>query len=476
MFDGRRSNKFFLYRRSDCSRRFSFSCFTKKNHLYRVNRLVGYTPLCLAAQYGSLPYVQLLLQNGANNNKPTSKGSTPLYLAACARNSYITTGAPSSDEVVHTTRRARRDRELSEQNYIKIVQLLLQSGANKARTPNGDPRSALSQAKKHNFEAVVKLLRNDLCGETQLCQAVCTGDESKVKTLLESAGESSNIERLTSNGETPLCIAAAEGHNGIAKLLLEYGADVNRPSVDGETPLYMASRAGHYGVVATLLSAGANVDQSDLSCHSKLHGRELQEAYLDGQTPLFIAVERGSDPKICSENHKKIIEFLLHDGADVNHSCYRGILRKGETPLDVAINYASEKEDLSIVELLLSKRGNINKPDSSGRTVLHNVSAVWNLDSPKLASLLLSMPDANIKATDQKGRTPLHAAVSKKNFIMVELLLKAAEERGLTRYKNMCDNTKNSRTPLGVAREKEKLEEGKYTEMIKFLEEKGCLG
>jgi ankyrin repeat protein len=43
------------------------------------------------------------------------------------------------------------------------------------------------------------------------------------------------------NGETPLSIAAENGHEVVVRALIEAGADINNAAVNGYTALYIAA-------------------------------------------------------------------------------------------------------------------------------------------------------------------------------------------------------------------------------------------
>lgn len=62
---------------------------------------------------------------------------------------------------------------------------------------------------------------------------------------------------------TGLHIASARGNVGVARLLLERGADVMCLTTEGCSPLHMAATYGRTSTCAALLEAGANVNQVD---------------------------------------------------------------------------------------------------------------------------------------------------------------------------------------------------------------------
>eukprot|EP00957_Ditylum_brightwellii_P062328 4729196-Ditylum_brightwellii.AAC.1 len=58
--------------------------------------------------------------------------------------------------------------------------------------------------------------------------------------------------------DTPLYIAAREGHKEVAEVLLSQGVYVNNATNYGWTPLHIAAKEGHKDVVKVLLSHGVD--------------------------------------------------------------------------------------------------------------------------------------------------------------------------------------------------------------------------
>ena len=102
--------------------------------------------------------------------------------------------------------------------------------------------------------------------------------------------------RSSQKGFTALMLAADMGHTEEVKHLLAFGADVNmRSKNNGVTALMMASRSNHVGVVNALL---------------RQEGVDANIATIDeGYTALMMACHQGAADVVC--------RLLLHRGIDV---------------------------------------------------------------------------------------------------------------------------------------------------------------
>jgi TonB family protein len=109
------------------------------------------------------------------------------------------------------------------------------------------------------------------------------------------------IQSTDSYRVTALHLAARNGQQDIAELLLAKGAEVNTKEENGWTPLHEAAFMGHTEMAALLISKGANIDAKDNK----------------GYTPLHLASERG---------HKDVTELLLSKGADLNAKTNGGMM------------------------------------------------------------------------------------------------------------------------------------------------------
>ena len=98
-----------------------------------------------------------------------------------------------------------------------------------------------------------------------------------------------NPDAVDANGNSALSMAAFSGHEPVARLLLEAGADKHLARDDGLTALMLASENGHLEVVRLLLETGADKDL----------------ATNDGCTALPVASANG---------HLAVVRLLLETG------------------------------------------------------------------------------------------------------------------------------------------------------------------
>ena len=98
--------------------------------------------------------------------------------------------------------------------------------------------------------------RTNSFGEQALLHAAWKGHLPAVRWLVERGA------RLNRQGRewAALHYAAFAGHAEVVGYLLERGADINALSTNGSTPLMMAAREGREAIAKTLLAAGARRD------------------------------------------------------------------------------------------------------------------------------------------------------------------------------------------------------------------------
>ena len=252
----------------------------------------GATALHWAVYLDELDTARLLVDAGADAGAANTHGVVPLSLACSNANAAM-------------------------------VDLLLAAGA--------DPRAAVGT------------------GETVLMSCARTGNAEAVAALLAHGADVNAAE--SEEDQTALMWAVAQRHPGVVQVLLDNGADVHRRSrvrrfvisrrlqsnlrygelgrrygtdaeetdLGGYTALLFAARQGAVDSARLLLAAGSSI----------------HDTAPDGRSALRVAAHSG---------HRKLVEFLLAEGANPNASA------AGYTALHAAVL----QDDLGMLEALLA--------------------------------------------------------------------------------------------------------------------------
>ena len=87
-------------------------------------------------------------------------------------------------------------------------------------------------------------------------QAAIKGTTDRVKIILKSGlVDAKTLNKMI--GDTPLHLAARNGHKDVVHLLLDNGVEPDLYTKYGMTPLHIAALIGHIDVVQLLLDRGA---------------------------------------------------------------------------------------------------------------------------------------------------------------------------------------------------------------------------
>lgn len=284
------------------------------------------------------------------------------------------------------------------------------------------------------FPVLWSKIETELGKRSHLVWAATGGFEEWTTIFLDN-----HIEVNTRTGDrsrpTALHAAAYYGHDGVAKLLLTRGADIEAESAR-DSPLCLATTAGHESMVRLLLDGGAKIDTRII------FGAE-------NVTPLHQAAAYGYNP---------VIEVFLEYGLDIN------VMGSYPPHATTALHSAVFHRQLATVGLLLRRGADPNIPGTNGITPLHIAvyyHAVFFGDiSASILSLLLEY-GADTGAWDKRG-TPLYWAAGAGNAEMVRLLLQNGSNV------NLQDCWNGQGTPLHGA------VEGGNPEVVKILLEGGA--
>ena len=214
-------------------------------------------------------------------------------------------------------------------------------------------------------------------GGSELHHVAAKGDIAGAQRLLASGID---LEARDNRGFTPLHTAIWEGHEELAELLIDSGADVNAHilgSLDW-TPVGEAARFGLINTIRRLID----------------HGARINERTRSGVTPLHLAIDY---------KHFLAAETFLHNGADVNATTKAGV-----TPLQLFANASrderspawNDSEAAALLTVLLSNGAEVNAKNQVGATALHYAVLQNNL---RTASILIDN-GANTNAMELADR------------------------------------------------------------------------
>jgi ankyrin repeat protein len=311
------------------------------------------------------------------------------------------------------------------------------------------------------IEAGAKVKLQDINGNTALHLAI-----RQVDLFLNKCSQSM-LENYTipdfKNIKRPslmyLCMAAIKKDyiEATARPLIELGADINARNKNGETPLYIAVQTGSEEGIKLLSEQGADINIKDIYGNSPLH-------YAAGIGQLEIVkllIKEWGDDVVKAKNnnnesalhcaakggHVQVVDLLIRHGAKTeNRDKY------GNSPL----HCAAEAGELEVVKLLIEWGYNINAKNNNNESALHYAARKGHAE----VSRFLIEKGININAQNKHGYNALVLAIENAHVTTIDLLKKQGA--------NIDVSDEERRTPLHWAAYQS------HTALIKRLKEQGA--
>lgn len=228
---------------------------------------------------------------------------------------------------------------------------------------------------------------------TPLHEASEKCDLGKARSVLDS--HPADLDKADRNNYTPLMLAAENGCQEAAALLIEKGAKIDAVhNWNNRTALLYAAEQNHAAIVGYLLAKGANPDTKTIN----------------GDTSLILALKGPFLPRGPKGNVRQTVANLLDHRAEVN---VKGEF--GRTPLMLAVN----RGDAFLVSQLLQNGADPTSKDENNETAANKAEKlgldylVQLLDNPQRLDLII-----------QGTSTPLVDAVNGKKVSAVAAILK----------------------------------------------------
>lgn len=140
--------------------------------------------------------------------------------------------------------------------------------------------------------------------------AAVQGDVTGIETLLE--GNRGLVSALSTDGWTPLHLAAHFGRTDAARLLLNNGAGANSRSANAlqNMPLHAAAAGRAAGVAKLLIDRGAHVNARQHGGWTPLHAA-AQNGDLETARVL---IENGAEISVRADNQQRPMDLALTKG------------------------------------------------------------------------------------------------------------------------------------------------------------------
>jgi ankyrin repeat protein len=273
-----------------------------------------------------------------------------------------------------------------------------------------------------------------------------------------------NPDIVKNGGMTPLFYAIIYNEINTAKLLIDYGADVNWGVNNQRKDDYLLTAISlkHFDIATLLIERGA---QLGIHYYSFIENKE-RVIEIIRSNPEMISLERngGKTPLhyAVMGRHKDLIDILINAGADVNKSsastgtCLHQAITDesiemvdylfekcnvSDENINIGLTCAVNQGNIRIVKLLVERGANIHQFAYNTDPLLHLSVRSGNLDVT--AFLLESGAKVNQRCF-LSGDTPLHKAVFENNLLIADLLIHYGADVNAVSFLGS--------TPLGLSR------------------------
>jgi hypothetical protein len=291
----------------------------------------------------------------------------------------------------------------------------------------------------------------DAHGQTFLARACAKGDYPLAKQRLQERPE--DINHADYAGNTPLQIAALNGHEEIVKLLLDAGCNVDCVNNEKETPLMDAVENDHLEVVKLLLAAGVNPRKANAYGEEPIDkidddnedAQEMREVLKEARQRF--GQRRRTSEEHHAQDHTDGVSSHGHDSPrrSPGPSGYldagsrrAGTVRATKTsnhllymPMDdKTLRQAAARGDEETVMRILQVRESFDDPESMVNAAKAGHEMVLQL----LLALGGANPDPKpIRGMDEEFSTPMLAAIGQNESLKVVKLLLAQNDFDPTR-------------------------------------------
>mmetsp|Transcript_15009 Transcript_15009/g.49222 ORF Transcript_15009/g.49222 Transcript_15009/m.49222 type:complete len:1283 (-) Transcript_15009:55-3903(-) len=257
--------------------------------------VAGDSPLTVAASGGHAECALELLKAGADLLHANGKGNCALHTAALGGNGDVIPMLALASEHAFVPEDATYEEE--------IVAQVSTSGAEADEGKEKGDGSGSTAEQDAEEEAAAAQLERDVAREERI-------QKLRAKILHDA------LEKRNGEDQSPLLLAAVQGHLSVVENLLKAGANPNAPNSLNVTPLHMAAYHGYPDIVQLLLEHRALSNIGDRDGNRALH------LAVFGQSPeaLRVLLDAGAQPGAKNNKHQSVRELAyLHPNRECQH-------------------------------------------------------------------------------------------------------------------------------------------------------------
>lgn len=404
---------------------------------------LGYTPIMVAALEGNIEAFEILKKAKAELGGKTKDGLNILHLAAKNGKTLMVKHLLVDHKDLLESKDVKQATPLlwaAYNGWVETYNALLLAGANQNAVIESG-MNALHLAARMGKKDMVQFLlesqkdllnKKDNEGRTPFLQAIVRGHEPVALLLLEAGADACSTNNL---GENALHLIASYSRSLdfdfkdlIPKLLANYPALLEGDNLEGLTPILCAMKYKSIIVGEKLLKAGANLDHKTPGGRTYIDFGLEKIQKLESRGMVYQAAMDDCPEMVRAFSHmKEMLKWRDQEDRD----CFYWAVFNGSTEISIilltanvdpssAVHLAAQLGRLEILKLILKEhKEKINSQDEDGNTPLHLAARHGHVEVVSA----LEMLGANVSLKNNLNFNPLHEACAAGNNEVVKQIL-----------------------------------------------------
>ena len=274
------------------------------------NAYIG-TPLHTSIGKGNIQITKILIKAGANVNVTDEEGITTLMLAVLCNNLYL----------VKTLIEAKADPNIVLWKYNKTALIMAAENGHLDIFEYLLPLTTDEKQREYAFEMLSEgMLYRERCNDVITQNLVHYARYNDVLGMEELISHGIDLNKFNERGENALHIASSFGNLDVVNLLIEAGADLDIRSMSKRSAVEIATRNNQLKIVTRLIEAGASLAVKDgtlLMLATGCKYKEVAKILIDFGIDINAKDSYGETALEKARKYRNVemVEFLREAGA-----------------------------------------------------------------------------------------------------------------------------------------------------------------